>query len=522
MPFGLRKQVDATYSQNMGSASKIHLSAHLPATQVSCKQRTHEIVDESVIPSTQMYALKRRLLAPSWWILGTLLSHGGKEAWHEHLASRHMGRVIAAPAQINSKNILVLLTIWHEIISQLILKKEDQGQLRFDLSPFLCGTQKDNQEICHQVEHIWSSPLKLFEVRNSSRPSHSSTMSKFGSLSFTRHAQVLHDVDGVWLTLNLSQSFKDICLPLELSQAQNMSHSLISFSPIVLRSIGLRASTKKILNYLFLEYSKHLDGNKESQWNSFGLESKQVLGFHKEILSNASSWYDHGVLGWNNSAPNMKISQMKSQQGAQASTGGMVFCWPTSHQAEQAQKLEVSLSEKMVRFDVHTVPHESPFQARKTLFPEPPRDELQGLREKFMRQRQDQEKRVREPERKRHFVVDEIKPDFVDKPSFQAEAKEVKKRKIFETQTLFDDALLYARAEKKVSPTRVSPSALKRDKPQVEVISDTEFMVLVSEFYESLKPMQKRAFENERRGMSKEQFRSYMLPILQRKKSSLF
>lgn len=72
------------------------------------------------------------LLAPSWWILGTLLSHGGKEAWHEHLASRHMGRVIATPAQINSKNILVLLTIWHEIISQLILKKEDHGQLRFD------------------------------------------------------------------------------------------------------------------------------------------------------------------------------------------------------------------------------------------------------------------------------------------------------------------------------------------------------------------------------------------------------
>ena len=52
-----------------------------------------------------------------------------------------------------------------------------------------------------------------------------------------------------------------------------------------------------------------------------------------------------------------------------------------------------------------------------------------------------------------------------------------------------------------------------------ETLSDNDFIILVSEFYESLKPLQKKAFERERAGMNPEQFRVYMTPILKRKKS---
>jgi hypothetical protein len=523
MSFGLRKQIDVAYSQNFGSALKIHPSVQLPTVQLFSKPKTHELVDANVIPSTQMYALKRRLLAPSWWVLGTLLSQGTKEAWFNHLISKYVGRVIASPPNINSKNILVLLTIWHEIISQLILKKEDKGQLRFELTPFLSGTQKDNQDICHQIEQIWSCPLKLSEVTTSHRQQ-SVTLSKFGSLSFTRHAQVIHDVDGVWLTLNLSQSFRDICQPLELSQSQNVSHSLISLSPIVFRSMGMRASTKKILNYLFLEYSKHTNDNKDLNWNAFDVQTTNISAFHKDILSNSSAWYDHGVLGWNNSAPNVKISQLKSQQINSAQPCNVVFSWPISSQAEQAYQLETSLSEKILRLDLNTVQDTISLYDRRTLFPEPPTDELKGLREKMSRAKHIQDRKVFERERKEAEFKSEPRPE--SKPESKVEIiagfkPEVKKKKVFETQTLFDDSLLYGQSAKKVRPS--TPQApLKKLVPQAEVISDTEFMVLVSEFYESLKPLQKRAFENERRGMSKEQFRSYMLPILQRKKNSLF
>lgn len=526
MSFGLRKQIDVAYSQNFGSALKIHPSVQLPTVQLFSKQKTHELVDANVIPSTQMYALKRRLLAPSWWILGTLLSQGTKEAWFNHLISKYVGRVIASPPNINSKNILVLLTIWHEIISQLILKKEDKGQLRFELTPFLSGTQKDNQDICHQIEQIWSCPLKLSEVVTSHRQQ-SVALSKFGSLSFTRHAQVIHDVDGVWLTLNLSQSFRDICQPPELSQSQNASHSLISLSPIVFRSMGMRASTKKILNYLFLEYSKHTNDNKDLNWNAFNVQTGNISSFHKDILSNSSAWYDHGVLGWNNSAPNVKISQLKSQQMNSAHPCNVVFSWPVSSQAEQAYQLETSLSEKLLRLDANTVHNTSPLCERKTLFPEPPTDELKGLREKISRAKHVQNKQIvhrENRERKEFELRAESKEEFKLESQVEITTKfrpDVKKKKVFETQTLFDDSLLYGQSAKKVRPSNTQ-TPLKKIIPQPEVISDTEFMVLVSEFYESLKPLQKRAFENERRGMSKEQFRSYMLPILQRKKNSLF
>jgi len=50
-----------------------------------------------------------------------------------------------------------------------------------------------------------------------------------------------------------------------------------------------------------------------------------------------------------------------------------------------------------------------------------------------------------------------------------------------------------------------------------ESLSDNDFIILVSEFYESLKPLQRKAFERERSGMNPEQFRLYMTPILKRK-----
>lgn len=455
MSFGLRKQIDVSYSQNFGNALKIHSPS------------------QAIIPNTQLYALKRRLFVPSWWLLGTLLSHGSREAWFDHLAYKHVGRTIAAPMNVTSKNILVLLSIWHEIITQVLSNRTDEeNQIRFEISSFLLGTKKDNQEICSQIESIWSCPLRLFEVKPSPTRQNSALLSQFGNMSFSKQAHVTHDVDGIWLTLDLTQSCRQTCQPIELSRYQDLQHNLISLNPTVIRSMGAKASMKKVLHYLFLEYSKHLHDNKD-QWNSFAVKSHGVSAFHKDMLSHCSSLYDHGILGWNNSAPAAKISHIKSQYSNDNLSSPVVFSWPISQQAEQAYQLESSLSSKLMSLDQQTHFHEKPFVEKKTLFPEPPPDELRRLREKTLKEKMP--------------------------PS------DSKKRRTFDMQTLFDDSSVRGKAISKA-----------------DVITDTEFMILVSEFYESLKPMQKKAFENERRGMTQDQFRSYMMPILQKKRSSFF
>ena len=73
---------------------------------------------------------------------------------------------------------------------------------------------------------------------------------------------------------------------------------------------------------------------------------------------------------------------------------------------------------------------------------------------------------------------------------------------------------------KKIEPVVRKKTILKKSAMSPKnVLSDDEFIILVSEFYESLKPLQKKAFERERACMTAEQFRAFMTPILKRKKT---
>ena len=87
--------------------------------------------------------------------------------------------------------------------------------------------------------------------------------------------------------------------------------------------------------------------------------------------------------------------------------------------------------------------------------------------------------------------------------------------------TLFDSSESSAlNVSSKVVQDAASPKKNLVKKKIISVkdtLSDNEFLVLVSEFYEALKPLQKKAFERERAGMTPEQFRVYMTPILKRK-----
>ena len=473
-----------------------------------------------LISDSRIYALKKRLLAPSWWVEGVLLSLGSKEAWFDSLMAKRAGKLIVAPTNINAKNITLMFAIWHEALSQIFSSKNDEMILRFQINKYLMGTQKDVLETCKLLENIWATPLNLYEVKPSKK-ARSLSLSRAGSLGFIRHAQIQNDVDGIWFSLSLSQPLQSFYCPQKIDQdPSSIKASFISINPVVIQSMGRKASVKKILNYLFLEYSKQESSNHQvNNWSSIPIESKNISSFHKEILVNVPSLYDHGVLGWNIAAPNVKLSELKnkilenSYNGLDSSLGSIVYCWQLSDQAKEASELEQAISEKLMTISPSAYGNQqvsismplakiaAKAATGDTLFPEPPPDQL---------------KKARKEKALKAEKIDKIEKKLVKKihvPKVEPIVKRVSKK--VTPQTLFDSSETLSTDIPVVNNKK---EIIKKKIVSVkETLSDNDFIILVSEFYESLKPLQKKAFERERAGMTSEQFRLYMTPILKRK-----
>lgn len=474
----------------------------------------------NLISESKIYALKKRLLLPVWLLEGVLLSLGVKEPWFESIACSRVGKIFASPSHLNVKCLVPFFLVWHELVSRIFHMSAKETTIKLQINKFISGTKKDIQEISKEIENIFSSPLKLFEIKPSKK-SKTFSMSKKGSLNFIRHAQLENDVDGVWLTLNLTNSFKEICYPSELKESiLSESNNIVSISPIVIQSMGARANLKKIINYLFLEFSKQESYSNHSNWSSFRIDCKKISHFHKDFLSTAPALYDHGVLGWNNCAPNKKISEMKAMNKAPSQRHEIICSWQLSDQVKEAYELEYAISAKIIKqtqsyeetIDCN-VEHK-PKQTEHSLFPEPPIDELKKAREEREIKKQIQEKEI----------FQKIK-NAEKKAALKMDASSKKLSKKVATQTLFDDGIILKKTGGSGKSQPQSQFQQFQDieptfSPQVRSeLADNEFLVLVSEFYESLKPMQKRAFERDRKGMNPAQFKAYMSSILQRKKN---
>ncbi|MGY3803682.1 hypothetical protein ACWNT8_06465 [Pigmentibacter ruber] len=543
MSFDLQKNSVAVHSSRLtpefkkvfyAESGKTHLKQVKVLPQMSKEECTETQVvkfndDSQLISDSKIYALKKRLLAPAWWVEGLLLSLGTKEAWFDSLVAKRLGKVVTAPSKINAKNIVLLFGIWHEALSKIFSLKKDDLTLKFQINKYLSGTQKDVLEACKQLEEIWVTPYNLFEVKHAKKNKQIS-LAKSGSFSFIRHAQVENDVDGIWLSMTLSQPIQTLYLMEKANfNSNSLKASFISINPVVIQSMGRKASIKKILNYLFLEYSKQegIEFN-ISNWGSIPIDTKNISSFHKEILASVPSLYDHGVLGWNIAPPNIKLSELKnkmldnSSNSSESKASSIVYCWQMSEQAKEAFELEQAISEKLMSLTHEENLHaaktiNSLYKARKseTLFPEPPPDQLTKIRKEKALKQEKLDKLERKIELKKETVV----------------KKTVNKR--IPVETLFDSSEYKKNVdveiienkkndlEKIEKVTKKKEIVKKKEMSIKETLSDDDFIVLVSEFYESLKPLQKKAFERERAGMNPEQFRLYMTPILKRKSNKI-
>lgn len=481
----------------------------------------HAAKETNLIAESKLYALKKRLLLPTWLLEGVLLVLGVKEPWFDSIACSRLGKIFACPSDLNVKSLVPFFLVWHDLVGRIFNLESKETTIKLQINKYISGTKKDIQEISKEIENIFSSPLKLFEIKPSKKAKAFSIVKK-GSLNFIRHAQLENDVNGVWLTLNLTNCFQEICYPPELKNgAHHESNNIVSISPIVIQSMGARANLKKILNYLFLEFSKQESYSNNSNWNSFRIDCKKIANFHKDFLSTAPAFYDHGVLGWNNCAPNKKISEIKEMNKhtgvKHPSHMREIICsWQLSEQVKEAYEIEHAISQKIMQR--HDIPYENKLNVNDSpsaLFPEPPEDQLRKIREerriKKLQQEKEQAIKVRNAEKK-DILKTEVTPKKINKSVV--------------TQTLFDDGLLLKRnmqGKRDREPVFQTQAAVMKQPmkhSQNHDLTDNEFLIRVSEFYESLKPMQKRAFERDRKAMSCEQFKAYMSSILQRKKNS--
>jgi hypothetical protein len=266
MSFDLQKRDVAAQSPRLAPEFKKTSYSELGVTQLKHVKSTRQLEEEahypkvlattpkqhiSLISDSRIYALKRRLLAPTWWVEGILLSLGAKEVWFDSLIASKAGEFIVAPPQVTGKNISLMFAVWHEVLSQMFSATGETLSFRFQINKYLSGTQKDILEECKQLEEIWATPMGLFEVKTSKKTK-SLSLAKAGSLGLIHHAHIEQEVDGIWLSLSFSQSLQTFYSSQnKVFRSHSPRPSYVSINPVVIQSMGRRASIKKVINYLY-------------------------------------------------------------------------------------------------------------------------------------------------------------------------------------------------------------------------------------------------------------------------------
>jgi hypothetical protein len=293
--------------------------------------------------------------------------------------------------------------------------------------------------------------------------------------------------------------------------------ALVSLQPDVLQALSRSVSPKKMCSYLALELMKakeaKVDSHDESAvdavWCGRTLGLDELSKLHKEQLARAQTFYDHGILSWENEAPRQRVRSLAGRSLAR-SESGIVHCWRMSQHALDAFQFERALSaafrenefsclaapaaERMCVTDGHENQMD---QGGDDLFVS--QIDRKNLKESF-------ESSMKQASQPSHST--ELSPQYSD--AFSAEAPHSLPLVKDSLKIRKDTVQLILQDE---SNTRQVVSK-QNQHSRPSVWSDDEFLMCVAEFYESLTPLQQQAFERERKKMSPEQFKKYVTPAL--------
>ena len=519
------------------------------------------------------YALRKRLVCPRWWLIGVMSQWLAKDS--DFLVGQlglREGDFILSGSPLSAKTFPLIVSLWTELLAQLSSDGNQGTTVELNLGRILKGTVHEVHEQLEFLTSYLSSALriqkmKMIQPRSSNRrqKSQQSTSAvlapdSVGLVQIVENV-VLTDAVNQKLVVTFTRDPRKLfsleveeMIPFSLLSHERDGQGLsacgsatVTLQPDVLQAMSRSLSPKKLIPYLSLELlksNKIVPGDKvnnleESVWRGRALGSKELTQMHKDQLVQARSFYDHGLLSWENEAPRQRVRALVGKASVSSSTSGIVHCWRLSQHAVDAIQFEQALSSFLRSREALNKPSldcSSP-QPRESL----PVGETSHQREIHPV--------VEAPQPRVSLPVMEAPHQKEILPAVEAPFKmsriEVSEKSSQKVLASHLDGVRHNPLSSRVASERQVPAGTSRRSHGVVVIdapitrsapqksvantaprepknkdvwTDDEFLMCVADFYESLTPLQQQAFERERRRMSPEQFRAYVTPALMRHK----
>lgn len=519
------------------------------------------------------YALRKRVVCPRWWLVGVMSQWLSKDSqlWALELALDEDDWLLSGPA-MTPKNFPLVVLLWTELYTQ-VSRAEPEGNftVELNLNRILRGTAAEIHSQKDFLTGYLSSALRVQRVKGASART-GSRRSK-GNATAT-HGLMLEQVGLVQIVENvvLKQGVADVLLVtfardprrlfthgaeellpsalrnnasgslLGIRAAELLGKSLVTLQPDVLQAMSRTVNPKKLCAYLSLEIMKQDSAGERSDsgediWRGRALGHSELAKLHKEQLARAQSFYDHGILSWENEAPRQRVRNLV-KRSSQFADSGIVHCWRMSQHAMEAIQFEEALSGILNKAASRSLSLE--FESGKcTLLPE---QSVSAGSAVFFKSQQ----AAQMPEsNSEHYAVlpvqkleAEFNREFSDtRPQTASVGLELKKTvsEVLSTSVVTAASVNsgFARSERlvasfdevhvppdlvvpKTSSRTIAGSAAREPAVKRDVLNDDDFLMCVAEFYESLTPVQQQAFERDRKRMTPEQFKRYVTPALMR------
>ncbi len=495
------------------------------------------------------YALRKRLVCPRWWLIGVMSQWLAKDS--DFLVGQlglREGDFILSGSPLSAKTFPLIVSLWTELLAQLSSDGNQGTTVELNLGRILKGTVHEVHEQLEFLTSYLSSALriqkmKMIQPRSSNRrqKSQQSTSAvlapdSVGLVQIVENV-VLTDAVNQKLVVTFTRDPRKLfsleveeMIPFSLLSHERDGQGLsacgsatVTLQPDVLQAMSRSLSPKKLIPYLSLELlksNKIVPGDKvnnleESVWRGRALGSKELTQMHKDQLVQARSFYDHGLLSWENEAPRQRVRALVGKASVSSSTSGIVHCWRLSQHAVDAIQFEQALSSFLRSRDALNKPsldRSSP-QERESL----PVGETSHQREILpVVEAPFKMSRIEVSEKSSQKVLASHLDGVRHNPLSSRVASE--RQVPAGTSRRSHGAVVIDAPITRSAPQKSVANTAPREPKNKDVWTDDEFLMCVADFYESLTPLQQQAFERERRRMSPEQFRAYVTPALMRHK----
>jgi len=313
--------------------------------------RSVSLGNSSAIVPAQHYAVQKRIVVPGWWACGLVPEMCAKGAIS--LLNTEIENVLVCGAEIAPRLFHLVASVWNELFRIKISGHGSAREVEVDLERFLRGTSVEISEQIAFLESYFGSLARLHGVSSLANTTRKRTNREKSVLRAPRvRCGVLRSrvVYGrcTQLSLSLVATLDDLLLGRGFVEGINV-HGVgvgfvVSLNPDVLRAFGTGRSTKKIRSYMQVEVAKTLCDSLISgdcAWSGSFVSTNALFTHHKDLLSRTKALYDHGVFGWEETPPRERISAIRDRlQLNGEGSGAVLHLLRLSSQCVAAQHLE--------------------------------------------------------------------------------------------------------------------------------------------------------------------------------------